>query len=234
MREKVLILAKEEGCPFDKGLIQRRFLHAISTGLRNNNIWNDLRPTLENNKTSDEHIYYKLFRKLLLNDSERHEKPSKEKKEAKVNKIDNADNPLLNEIKAMKLKLYLLLFVLIFFKWKKLWIREKIFAENVSYDALIVLLLNLIVCTVLCMALLNTKSLCVFTMIKKTSQLPKQGMQQLYVIRPHVIYVVSKKNIKILYKCRGRNNGRLLARAGRNIVLAGRFVLRKTYFSQTF
>ena len=30
MREKVLILAKEEGCPFDKGLFQRRFLHAIS------------------------------------------------------------------------------------------------------------------------------------------------------------------------------------------------------------
>ena len=55
-----------------------------------------MRPTLENNKTSDEH-YYKLFRKLLLNDSECHEKPSKEKKEAKVNKIDNADNPLLNE-----------------------------------------------------------------------------------------------------------------------------------------
>ena len=31
MREKVLILAKEEGFPFDdKGLFQRRFLHAIS------------------------------------------------------------------------------------------------------------------------------------------------------------------------------------------------------------
>ena len=34
MREKVLILAKEEGCLFDKGLLQQHFLHAISTGLR--------------------------------------------------------------------------------------------------------------------------------------------------------------------------------------------------------
>ena len=56
MREKVLILAKEEGCPFDKGLLQQRYLHAISTSLRNNNIRNDLRRTLENNKISDEHV----------------------------------------------------------------------------------------------------------------------------------------------------------------------------------
>ena len=56
MREKVLIMAKEEGCLFDKGLLEWRFLHAILTGLRNNNIRNDLCPTLENNKTSDEHL----------------------------------------------------------------------------------------------------------------------------------------------------------------------------------
>ena len=64
MKEKVLILAKEEGCPFDKSLLQRRFFHAILTGSRKNNIRNDLRPTLENNIISDKH--YKLFPKLLL------------------------------------------------------------------------------------------------------------------------------------------------------------------------
>ena len=56
MKEKVLILAKKDGCPFKKGLLQRRFLHAILTGLKSNNIQNDLRPTLENNKISDEHL----------------------------------------------------------------------------------------------------------------------------------------------------------------------------------
>ena len=103
MREKVLILAKEEGCPFDKGLLQRCFFHTISTVLRNNNIRNDLRPTLENNNISDEHLLQIVF-EAVVNDSERHEKLSKEKKETKVNKIDNVDNPLLNEISAIKLE----------------------------------------------------------------------------------------------------------------------------------
>ena len=78
MREKVLTLAKEEGCQFDKGLLQRRLLHAILTGLRNNNIRNDLRPTLENNKISDEHLL-QIASEAVVNDSERHEKLSKEK-----------------------------------------------------------------------------------------------------------------------------------------------------------
>ena len=56
MREKVLILAKEEGCPFYKGLVQRRFLYAILTCLRKNNFRNDLRPALENDKISDKNL----------------------------------------------------------------------------------------------------------------------------------------------------------------------------------
>ena len=102
MRENVLLLAKEEGCPFDKGLLQQLFLHAIWTGLKNN-IWNDLHPTLENNKVSDEHLL-QIVSEAVVNDSECHEKLSKEKRETKVNKIDNVDNPLLNEIRAMKLE----------------------------------------------------------------------------------------------------------------------------------
>ena len=35
-------------------------------------------------------------------------------------------------------------------------------------------------------------------------------------------------------QCRDRNKGQLLAKAGQNLVLAGCFALRKTYFSQTF
>ena len=50
MREKVLILAKEEG------LLQRRFLYAILTCLRKNNFRNDLRPALENDKISDKNL----------------------------------------------------------------------------------------------------------------------------------------------------------------------------------
>ena len=103
IREKVLILAKEEDCPLDKGLLQRCFLHAILTGLRNNNIRNDLRLTLENNKISDKNLLQIVF-EAAVNDSEHHEKLSKEKKATKVNKIDNVNNPFLNEIRAIKLE----------------------------------------------------------------------------------------------------------------------------------
>ena len=98
MREEVLILAKEEGCPCDKGLLQQRFLHAILTGLRKNNIQNDLRPTLENNKISGRHLL-QIVSEAVVNNSERHEKLLRVKKETKINKIDNVDNPLLNEIR---------------------------------------------------------------------------------------------------------------------------------------
>ena len=55
-REKVLILAKEEDCPYDETLVQPRFLHAISTGIRNNNIRNDLHHVLQNINISDEQL----------------------------------------------------------------------------------------------------------------------------------------------------------------------------------
>ena len=45
-RGKVLILAKEGDCPYDEKLVHSRFLHAISTGIRNNNICNNLRHEL--------------------------------------------------------------------------------------------------------------------------------------------------------------------------------------------
>ena len=62
-----------------------------------------MRPTLESNKISDEHLLQIVF-EAVVNDSERHQKLSKEEKETKVNKTDNVDNPLLNEIRTMQLE----------------------------------------------------------------------------------------------------------------------------------
>ena len=70
--EKVLILAKEEDCPYDEKLVQRRFLHAISTGIRNNNICNDLRHVLQNVDISDEHLL-ELVSEAIVYNSERNE-----------------------------------------------------------------------------------------------------------------------------------------------------------------
>ena len=43
LRQKIFVLGVEEGCPYEETLIQKRFLHTIETGLRNNNIRAELR-----------------------------------------------------------------------------------------------------------------------------------------------------------------------------------------------
>ena len=214
MREKILVLAKEV-CPFDKGVLQRRLLHAISTDLRNNKIRNDLHPTLENNKISGKHLL-QIVSEAVVNDSERHEKLSKEKKEIKVNKIDNVDNPLLNEIRAIKLEqsTELVAFCVEILQIKKAVNSRNIFAKNVSGDALIVLSLNLIVCTVLYVVLLSTKSLSVLTMIKKTSEVAQERHAATLSNKTSCnICCVCKKNVKILYKCMKCHSGNFCLKA---------------------
>ena len=43
LREKVVSLSAEEGCPCDRKLVCQRFSHTVLTWLRNNNIQNKLR-----------------------------------------------------------------------------------------------------------------------------------------------------------------------------------------------
>ena len=103
-REKVLILAKEEDCPYDEKLVQRRFLHAISTGIRNSDIRNDLRHLLQNVNLSDEHLL-QLVSEAVVNNSERNEKLVQHKNDLKVSKIEsdeNQDNPLLTELRKIQ------------------------------------------------------------------------------------------------------------------------------------
>ena len=38
LRDKVLILSIEEGCPFEEAMVQNKCINALSTGLKNNNI----------------------------------------------------------------------------------------------------------------------------------------------------------------------------------------------------
>ena len=50
------MLASEEGCPYDSQLIQKRFFHAIFTGLKHNNIRHELQHVLKEGKISDEDL----------------------------------------------------------------------------------------------------------------------------------------------------------------------------------
>ena len=71
-REKVLVLAKEEDCPYDEKLVQFRFLHAILNGTQYNNIRDDLRHVLLNVNISDEQLL-KLISEAVVNNRERNE-----------------------------------------------------------------------------------------------------------------------------------------------------------------
>ena len=100
----MLILAKEEDCPYDEKLVQRRFLHAISIGIRNSDIRNDLRHLLQNVNISDEHLL-QLVSEAVVNNSERNEKLVQHKNDLKVSKIEtdeNQDNPLLTELRKIQ------------------------------------------------------------------------------------------------------------------------------------
>ena len=90
-QEKVLILAKEDDCPCDEKHDQRRFLHAISIGMRNSDILNDLCHVLQNVNISDEHLL-QLVSEVVVNNRERNETLAQHKKDLKVNKIETDEN----------------------------------------------------------------------------------------------------------------------------------------------
>ena len=73
LRQKVLSLVNEEACLNDPDFIQARFLCAISTELRNNNIRGELRAVLKEIKISGEHLL-KTVTEVVANENERNEK----------------------------------------------------------------------------------------------------------------------------------------------------------------
>ena len=73
LRQKVYSLSKEEDCPYEIRLVQKRFLHAISTGLKNNNIRHELRDALKTEAISDEELLDQIT-KAVANETEHSEK----------------------------------------------------------------------------------------------------------------------------------------------------------------
>lgn len=115
LREKVVSLSEEEGCPYDRKLVGQRFSHTVLTGLRNNNIRNDLRSFLKRKSFSDEALL-KVVSEAVTNETEHFEKT--EKKNAKINVIaataeqendkskkgkDTTQSPLPQQIQEIKL-----------------------------------------------------------------------------------------------------------------------------------
>ena len=101
LRQKVLILSKEEDCPYDGTLVRKRFLHALSTGLRNNNVRQELSETFKNLNVSDEELLKNLTL-AVANESEHKQKLSVKRKETEILAIENQKDSLKQELSDLK------------------------------------------------------------------------------------------------------------------------------------
>ena len=91
LRQKVVMLASEEDCPYDSQLIQKRFFHAIFTGLKHNNIRHELQHVLKEGKISDED----LLREISLTVANELEHSMKTKvKSTNTDFVNNIDSNL--------------------------------------------------------------------------------------------------------------------------------------------
>ena len=110
LRQKVLFVSKEMDTRFQytESLVQNQFLHSVVTGLRNDNIRNEVKPSMVNSVLSDEELL-EFLNKAVSDENERQHKMKKT-----VNKIDSIpkedtsskkSNPILDELRELKVQI---------------------------------------------------------------------------------------------------------------------------------
>ena len=87
LRQKVMDLGDEEGCPYDKKLVQTRFLHTLEVGIRNNNIRSELRESLCKVSISDEDLL-KSVTEAVANETERTGKLARKPRDILINAVE--------------------------------------------------------------------------------------------------------------------------------------------------
>ena len=87
LRQKILFSAKEEHSEFtgNEELVQKQFVRAIGTGLRNDNIKNEIKPSLSNTMADEELL--ELLNKVCGDETERQKKLKNSGKKS-VNRVD--------------------------------------------------------------------------------------------------------------------------------------------------
>ena len=107
LRQKVLFISTGDPFPYEKNFVQKKFCHTVLTGLRNNNIRNELRPYLKEENTPDEDLL-EILNLAVHEESEHCDKFAIKNKvtvnsmEAKSAEKKPKENPLLSEIKEMR------------------------------------------------------------------------------------------------------------------------------------
>ena len=114
LRQKILFVSNEESGGYEYRFVQKRFLHAVLTGLRNENIRSELRSVLKDESTSDEALMSRVT-DAVVEEAEHAEKLSSASRKTNilVNEIDSEKvrddkapkkNLLLDEMAALKLQ----------------------------------------------------------------------------------------------------------------------------------
>lgn len=112
LRQKVLFVSKEMDTRFQytESLVQNQFMHSVVTGLRNDNIRNEVKQSIVNSMLSDEELLEFLNKAV----SDENERQSKMKKTVNVNAVDfipkvengasssKKSNPILDELRELK------------------------------------------------------------------------------------------------------------------------------------
>ena len=99
LRQKVFDLAREEGCPYEQNLLNKRMFHVMFTGLSNTNIRIDLRERCKNNINISDTKLLKLVSKVVANETERNEKFNKNKPIVNAVEVPKKNEPNLNNKK---------------------------------------------------------------------------------------------------------------------------------------
>ena len=99
LRQKMLDLSNEEGCPYDENLLGKRFFHTIFTGIRNANIRVELREKFQHNSTISDEELLKYVSEVIANEIEHNEKLCKK---GTANIVENLDAHSSNSFKEKK------------------------------------------------------------------------------------------------------------------------------------
>ena len=96
LRQKVILLSKEEDCPYEVRLVQNRFLHALFTGLKYNNVRHELKNVLKpSSNISDEDLLQEIS-DIVVNETEHSEKLQL-KSTANVNAVEKIEQKVKKE-----------------------------------------------------------------------------------------------------------------------------------------
>ena len=74
LRQKVLDISCEEGCPYDANLLNKRFHQTMFSGLKNSNIRIEVRENCKLDPTINDEKLLKLVADAVANESERNDK----------------------------------------------------------------------------------------------------------------------------------------------------------------